>query len=249
MKPCARHDRAGPDRPKGARNSGAPAPVCGAISRRVALLDDDPGSHLLLGAQFRELAPDWSLECHVDAERALPRLALAPPTVVLMDLWMPKLSGSACTRRLKSVLPGVPIIMLTGCGDPNRIVQALLAGADGYVVKPSLFAELKGAILKVQAGFPALCPVAEQALLKFVHHAGQAAQAAALSERERDILGRLASGQRDKDIARHLGVSHRTVEAHLRRLYAKLGVHGRQEAVRRFLGLEPASGADAEEQL
>ena len=149
------------------------------------------------------------------------------PDVVLMDLEMPGLDGIEATRRLNAAQPEVAVVILTSFSDRERIIGALDAGAVGYVLKDAEPDELARAIRAAARGEAPLDPKAARALL---NARTAVAPAAALSEREREVLLMVAAGLPNKQIARRLGISEKTVKAHLTSVFRQIGVTDRTQA-------------------
>src|SRR5947207_2349683 len=170
------------------------------------------------------------------AEAALEGLPKDLPDVVLMDINLPGISGVECVRQLKQLAPQLLIVMLTVYEDTENIFNALAAGAAGYLLKRTKSAELLEAIREVQrGGSPMTTHIARKVTQSF-HRAGPSPQATEnLSEREQQVLDCLSQGFLYKEIAEKLGISYETVHTYIRRIYEKLQVRTRTEAVAKFL--------------
>ncbi len=158
---------------------------------------------------------------------ALEMLATERPDVVLMDLSMPVMGGTEATRRITADHPGVRVVILTSFTDQRGILEALDAGANGYLMKDAEPEELFRGIRAAAAGESPLAPAAAAALIQ--ERRGGATDE--LTDRERDVLGLLAEGLPNKLIARRLEISEKTVKAHLTSIYRRIGVDSRTEAV------------------
>jgi DNA-binding NarL/FixJ family response regulator len=172
------------------------------------------------------------------AEEALAELPRLKPDVVLMDIHLPGESGIVCTARLKEVLPTAQVIMLTVYRNQELIFQALQAGACGYLLKRSTPLELLGAVAEVRyGGAPMTSEIARMVVEAFQRKpAGPGLGSGdGLTHRETEILALLSEGLSNKEIADRLDISYDTVRAHLRKVYEKLHVRGRTEAVKMFL--------------
>ena len=155
-------------------------------------------------------------------------LALAErPDVVLMDLSMPVMDGIEAIRRLRGCDPEARIVVLTSFSDRERILDALDAGAIGYLLKDAEPDELIRGVRAAAAGEAPLAPKAASAVL--TARADQR-PVAELTPREREVLGALARGKANKQIARELGISEKTVKAHLTRVFESIGVTDRTAA-------------------
>ncbi len=198
-------------------------------------MDDDESAHWAVRAIFEELAKGWVLENYRSPGDALRRIPHPAPDVVLMDIWMPGLSGIECTERLKGLRPGLPIIMLTARSDAEAIFKSLMAGASGYLVKPFSPRELVQGIHSVLAGQPVLCPVATKMLVDSLCRKARSSSAV-FTGRESEIIPCLLQNLSGKETARTLGIATTTAYVHLAHIYRKLGVHNRRAAVAALLG-------------
>jgi DNA-binding NarL/FixJ family response regulator len=171
-----------------------------------------------------------------DAESALKALPRDNPAVVLMDINLPGMNGVECVRRLRQIAPSIQVVMLTVYEDTDNIFNALAAGAAGYLLKRTKSAELLEAIREVhRGGSPMTTHIARKVTQSF-QRAGPSPQAAEnLSEREQEVLDCLSQGFLYKEIADKLGISYETVHTYIRRIYEKLQVRTRTEAVAKFL--------------
>ena len=147
------------------------------------------------------------------------------PHVILMDVSMPRLDGIAATRAIVAELPDTRIIMLTSFSETQRVLDAIDAGAVGYLLKDSDGADVVRAVRAAAIGDSPIDPRAARALV-----VRRAAPASALTPRERDVLALLSSGLSNKVIAIRLGISEATVKAHLTRIYQQIGVSDRTQA-------------------
>jgi len=170
------------------------------------------------------------------AEAALEGLPNERPNVVLMDINLPGMNGVECVRRLKQIAPEILVVMLTVYEDTENIFNALAAGASGYLLKRTTSAELLAALRDVQkGGSPMTTHIARKVVQSF-QQAGPSSQATEnLSQREQEVLDCLSQGFLYKEIAEKLGISYETVHTYIRRIYEKLQVRTRTEAVAKFL--------------
>ncbi len=208
----------------------------------VSIVEDDVR---VRGALARLIDRSEGFRCvsqHPSAENALQELPSVKPAVVLMDINLPGINGVECVRRLKPLLPETQIVILTVYEDTDLIFDALTAGATGYLLKRTPAVELLAAIREVQqGGSPMTGHIARKVVQSFQRSAstsgGDGAPAdSTLSPREQEVLSRLASGYLYKEIAASLGISYDTVHTYIRRIYEKLQVHSRTEAVAKHLG-------------
>jgi len=169
------------------------------------------------------------------AEDALKDLPGVKPEVVLMDINLPGMNGVECVRQLKPLLPETQVIMLTVYEDTENIFKALAAGANGYMLKRTSTKELIEAIHEVRrGGSPMTMHIARKVVQSFQKIA-PARSTENLSEREQQVLDLLSQGLIYKEISDKLGVSYETVHTYIRRVYEKLQVRTRTEAVAKFL--------------
>ena len=173
---------------------------------------------------------------YANAEDALKDLPQAKPDVVLMDINLPGMNGVECVRQLKKILPEIQVMMLTVYEDTENIFNALAAGANGYMLKRTASKELLEAIREVhRGGSPMTMHIARKVVQSFQQTAVTAQPAENLSEREQQVLDLLSQGLMYKEIAEKLGISYETVHTYIRRIYEKLQVRTRTEAVAKFL--------------
>jgi DNA-binding NarL/FixJ family response regulator len=194
---------------------------------RVLLADD----HALVRAGLEELLRTTEgidvVGAAADGAEAVRMAAERAPDVVLMDLEMPELDGIEATRRLLERSSAAAVVILTSFSDRERILQALDAGAVGYVLKDAEPHELVAAIRAAARGESPLAPKAASAVLGARR---ERAPAAELTEREREVLSLVGAGLQNKQIARRLGISEKTVKAHLTSVFRQLGVFDRTQA-------------------
>lgn len=207
----------------------------------VSIVEDDP---VIRAAWVKVVGRAPGFCCVSDfgsAESALADLPKNPPDFVLMDINLPGKSGIECTRELKRRLPQLEIVMLTMFDDRDHLFEALRAGASGYLLKRTTPAALVEALQQLKAGGSPMSPQIARQVVQFFRHHEPADAAAAdgvekLSARENEILRCLAEGRHYKEIAAQLDLSMDTVRTYVRRIYGKLHVHSRTDAVVRFLG-------------
>ena len=205
----------------------AAAPERRTAEIRVLLVDD----HALLRAgmaQLLDLADDVTVVG--SAASGAQALELAPalrPDVVLMDLSMPGMSGIEATRRLLAARPETAVVVLTSFPDPDLVVDALDAGAVGYLLKDAEPDGLVGAVRAAARGESPLDPRAARVLLSA---RSRPPSASVLSGREKEVLVLVAKGLANKQIARSLGIAERTVKAHLTSIFTQIGVTDRTSA-------------------
>ncbi|HTR40328.1 MAG TPA: response regulator transcription factor [Pseudomonadales bacterium] len=201
----------------------------------VSIVED---SEKLRGTLARVLNRAEGFRCvsqYPSAEDALKDLPNAKPDVVLMDINLPGINGVECVRQLKKIMPQVQVMMLTVYEDTENIYDALTAGASGYLLKRTSGPELLDAIREVnRGGSPMTAHIARKVVQSFQRNA-PAQPAENLSEREQQVLDLLSQGLMYKEIADKLQISYETVHTYIRRIYEKLQVRTRTEAVAKFL--------------
>ncbi|MCM4079262.1 response regulator transcription factor [Paractinoplanes hotanensis] len=169
-----------------------------------------------------------------DGARALDMIAGDPPDVVLMDLRMPVLDGVTATARIRDRFPGVAVVVLTTYADDNSIAGALAAGARGYLTKDAGRAEI-GMALRAAAGGhslfdPAVAARLAQAMTRPTASPRRDSLPDSLTQREAEVLGQIAQGHTNSEIAATLFVAEATVKTHINNAFAKIGARNRTEA-------------------
>lgn len=197
---------------------------------RVLIVDDHP----LFRAGIRERLevgddPIVVVGEAEDGRQAYELVGSLQPQVVLIDISMPGMNGIEATRIIHADFPDVSIIILSVHDDDQYVHAALDAGASGYLLKTIEAAELRGFIVGVARGESALSPAIARKVLTLL--SATHTDTKRLSERERQVLEAAARGSANKTIAKELSMSTRTVEAHMRNIFDKLGVSSRTEAV------------------
>ena len=211
-----------------------------SVSISVAIVEDDvPAREILAGwirsADGFRLAGEYD-----DAETAIARLPHEKPSVVLFDINLPGMNGIECVRKLKPRLPETQFLMVTVYEDANHIFNALSAGASGYLLKQMRRNELLEAMKDVHAGgSPMSSQIARKVVQSFRRTESQSAdgETIELSPREREVLELLARGYLYKEIAEMLKISVQTVNTYIRRIYEKLHVRSRAQAVAKYAHL------------
>jgi DNA-binding NarL/FixJ family response regulator len=196
-------------------------------------------NHQLRGTLARLLDGAEGFRCvsqYASAEDALAGLPKDKPDIVLVDINLPGMNGVECVRRLKQIAPEIAAVMLTAYEDTENIFNALAAGATGYLLKRAPRAELLDAIREVRrGGSPMTTHIARKVVQSFQKQSLAAPTGDALSAREQEVLDHLSQGFLYKEIADKMGISYETVHTYIRRIYEKLQVRTRTEAVAKFL--------------
>jgi DNA-binding NarL/FixJ family response regulator len=202
----------------------------------VSIVDDNPDLREQIAGYLNAAANIRCKSAYASAEEALEHLPADKPDVVLMDINMGEMDGIECVRRLTTLMPEAQVLMLTVFEDTEQIFRALAAGASGYLLKRLSPKKLLEAIEEVcQGGSPMSASIARKVVQSFKGAPPHPDESAALSPRERSVLDGLAEGLAYKQIADQLGVSIHTVRNYIRRIYEKLRVCTRTEAVAKFL--------------
>jgi DNA-binding NarL/FixJ family response regulator len=193
---------------------------------RVLVVDD----HAMVRAGLRallEASDDITVVGEApDGRAAVEATVQATPDVVLMDLSMPVMDGAEATRAVLAAVPETSVVVLTSFSDRERVAEALDAGAVGYQLKDCEPADLLAAVRAAAAGHAPLDPRVAKVLLP----APGGRPSDGLSPREQEVLRLVAAGLANKQIGRSLGISERTVKAHLGRVFRQIGVVDRTSA-------------------
>lgn len=220
------------------------------ILARVVVVEDDSNLRKTM-ITFINRSPGFCCAgTFSDGETALAGIPALKPDVILMDINLPGMSGIECVSALKQILPTTPIIMLTVYDEGDFLFDSLKAGASGYLLKRALGEKLPEAMQEaLEGGLPLTRHMAVKVGQYFQHLGpntkGAPSEIYALTPREQDILRLLADCYRYKEIASELGISLDTVREHSRRIYTKLHVSSRTEAVVKYLGGVPKTpGSD-----
>lgn len=216
------------------------------MSIRVSIIEDDAPTRETLAEWIRRAEGFACVSEHASVEHALAHLPAARPEVVLMDINLPGLSGIEGVRRLKRLLPDTQFVMLTVYEDADHIFDALAAGATGYLLKQTPWPDLLNAIKEVHSGgSPMTSNIARKVVQSFQAPARVGEVTVELSRREQEVLDLLARGFLYKEIADALGLGVPTVNTYIRRIYEKLHVRSRGQAVARYAHLTPGWSAPA----
>ena len=199
---------------------------------RLLIVDD----HDLFRTGLRTLLEEEGFEVR-DADNGRSGVALGrsfEPDVVVMDMHMPEMSGIEATRLLLQTRPESVVLMLTVAGDDAQVLEAVRAGASGYLLKDATLEEIVAGVRAAAAGHVAIAPRVAGALVASVRSSAGTAPLPPrpeLSARERDVLNLMAAGLDNREIGRQLSLSPSTVKQHVSRLLEKFGVENRVQAV------------------
>jgi DNA-binding NarL/FixJ family response regulator len=205
---------------------------------KVAIVEDDEYirnslSELVSGAANLDLAGAYE-----DGPAALAGIRASKPDVVMMDIQLPGVNGVECVRELKAALPQINFLMLTAYEDSDKLFESLKAGANGYLLKRTSSTRLLQAIHELHAGGSPMTPqIARRVVGFFSASRGKSdTELDQLTPGQKKFLDELSQGYSYKEIADHLGISMDGVRSYIRKIYEKLHVHSRTEAVIKYLG-------------
>jgi DNA-binding NarL/FixJ family response regulator len=202
----------------------------------VSIVDDEADLRQHIAGYLDTAGNIRCISAYASAEEALAHLPQDRPDVILMDINLGEMDGIECVRRLTVLMPQALVLMLTVFEDTEKIFNALAAGASGYLLKRLSPKKLVEAIEEVcTGGSPMSASIARKVVYSFKKVPVRGDESTELSPRERSVLDGLAAGLAYKQIADQLGVSIHTVRNYIRRIYEKLHVCSRTEAVAKFL--------------
>jgi len=204
---------------------------------RLAIIEDNAPIRKILSGWIQQEKDFELVAAYPDAEKAVKANVQELADVVLVDINMPGMNGIECVRLLKPLNRDVNYVMLTAYHDAQLIFDALSAGAGGYLLKRATREELMAAIKDVHSGgSPMSSSIARIVVEAFQNKPSKDEQLDQLSTREHEVLDLLSKGMLYKEIADQLNVKHNTVHTLVRRIYEKLQVHTRREAINRLQG-------------
>lgn len=205
---------------------------------RVSIVEDDTTIRETLRSLFIFEEGMEAFTVHSTAEDALMRLGGSCPDVVLMDINLPGASGIDCVRQMSQRCRATQYLMYTVHDDDHRVFEALKAGANGYILKSSTPDEILAAVRELHSGGSPMSAHVARRVVAHLRPTGNAGIVAdsGLSEREQQVLALLAEGLLYKEIGDRLGISVGTIKQHIHRMYEKLHVQNRTEAVNRYFG-------------
>jgi len=200
----------------------------------VSIVEDDEGVRSGL-VRLLEKSRDFRLlASYPNAETALAGVPSARPDILLMDINLHAMNGIECVQKLHAQDPSLRVIMLTVYENPEQIFDALRAGAVGYLLKKKLSENLLDAICDAHEGGSPMSSQIARKVVQFFQSNRPAGAGEQLSAREVEVLTLLSKGHLIKEIAEQLGISFVTVRTYIRRIYEKLHVHSRSQAVAKF---------------
>jgi DNA-binding NarL/FixJ family response regulator len=203
---------------------------------KVSLVEDNAGMRESLMKVLHN-APELScLHAYPDGESALREIPRDTPDVVLMDIRLPGMSGIECVGKLREKLPTLAVLMLTTYEESDLIFDSLRAGAAGYLLKNMPPSELIAAVVSARTGGSPLSMRIARKIVGYFQEQKAPKPDETLTKRELEILSLLAKGFLYKEIADQLQISINTVRVHVQKVYEKLHVHSRSQAIMRFLG-------------
>jgi len=203
---------------------------------KVSIVEDNAGMRESL-MKVLQNAPELScMYAYPDGESALREIPRDTPDVVLMDIRLPGMSGIECVAKLKEKLPGLAVLMFTTYEESDLIFDSLRAGAAGYLLKNMPPAELITAVVQARTGGSPLSMRIARKIVGYFQEQKAPKPDETLTKRELEILSLLAKGFLYKEIADQLQISINTVRVHVQKVYEKLHVHSRSQAIMRFLG-------------
>jgi len=209
----------------------------------VAVVEDDPSIREVLAAWIQETVGLACVGQFPDAESAVAKMVDCKPSVALVDINLPGLSGIECVRSLKPRLPDTQFVMVTVYDDSTHIFDALSAGATGYLLKRTPREALIAALREVYSGGSPMSSYIARKVVQSLQQPKPKIEAIhELSKREKEVLALLAQGYLYKEIADTMSISVPTVNSFIRRIYEKLHVNSRGQAVARYVGLPSDRG-------
>ena len=207
---------------------------------KVAIVEDNDNLRKILAELIDDAKNLKLVGVFADGLAAVEGIPRVQPEVVIMDIELPGLDGVECVRKLKAQLPAVNFLMLTVYGDSDRLFDSIKAGAGGYLLKRTSSARLVQAVEELHAGGSPMTPQLARQVVEFISGLSKSSdrsnsELASLSPTQKRTLDELARGYAYKEIADHLGISVDGVRNHIRKIYEKLHVHSRTEAVIKYL--------------
>jgi len=205
---------------------------------KVAIVEDHEQFRSKLTELIEESAGLKLVGAFKDGLAAIAGIPELKPDVVVMDIQLPGADGVECVRKLKAVLPELSFLMLTAYEDSDRLFESLKAGAGGYLLKRTSPAQFLQAIQELHAGGSPMTPHIARRVVQYFSASVKSAQSDLddLTPGQKKFLEELAQGYSYKEIADHLGISVHGVRNYIRKIYEKLHVHSKVEAINKYLG-------------
>ncbi|MGE5804511.1 MAG: response regulator [Ignavibacteria bacterium] len=198
----------------------------------IALVEDDNELREHLRTYF-DSQKEFKCSFSVDsAENLLWHLKTSEPDIILMDIGLPGMSGIEAMKLVREKYPEVEIIMLTVYSDPQKIFDALCAGASGYLLKNAPFDELKASIIELKEGGAPMSPQIARKVINYFKPKKEVKESV-LSDKEKEVVIGLVDGLSYKQIGERLFISFETVRSHIKNIYKKLHVHSKAEIIRK----------------
>ncbi|MGE5796009.1 MAG: response regulator [Ignavibacteria bacterium] len=198
----------------------------------IALVEDDNELREHLRTYF-DSQKEFKCSFSVDsAENLLWHLKTSEPDIILMDIGLPGMSGIEAMKLVREKYPEVEIIMLTVYSDPQKIFDALCAGASGYLLKNAPFDELKASIIELKDGGAPMSPQIARKVIDYFKPKKEVKESV-LSDKEKEVVIGLVDGLSYKQIGERLFISFETVRSHIKNIYKKLHVHSKAEIIRK----------------
>jgi DNA-binding NarL/FixJ family response regulator len=201
----------------------------------VSIVEDAQGVREALVRLLDNTTGFRCVSSYPNAETALAEIPARSPDVVLMDIDLPGMNGVECVRKLKVLMPSIRVVMLTVYENPEKIFDALSAGAVGYLLKKRLTEDLLEAVRDAYSGGAPMSSQIARKVVQFFEKIPPANEVDSLSARELEVLELLAKGFLVKEIADRSNLGYGTVRTYIRRIYEKLQVHSRSQAVAKYL--------------
>ena len=202
----------------------------------VAVVEDDPQVRRSLAGILKRGPGVICVGEYGNAEEALREIPRLQPKVVLMDINLPGMDGVHCVRQLSELAPKTQVLMLTVYDNTDTIFNSLAAGASGYLLKPISAEQLLAAVRDVYGGgAPMTSDIARKVVQTVTQPAPASSETENLSPREQEVLDFLAKGYLYKEIAEQLNISYGTVHTYIERIFKKLQVRSRAQAVAKYL--------------
>lgn len=200
----------------------------------VSIIEDNAPVRLILTGWINSSEGFHCLSTYDSAENALEALPAEAPDILLVDINLPGINGIECVRRLKPLMPKTQFLMVTVYADTDHIFNALAAGASGYLLKETGQKELIASLTLTHEGGAAMTSQIARKLVQSFQPPPEKTESHGLTPREQAILELLARGDYYKEIAESLNISVHTVCTHIRRIYEKLHVRSRAQAIAKY---------------